>query len=144
MSIKMLLSLHLNVWRYKCINIPIYFYMSMIYKCLCVCERMCLYITSQMLFIFSLPKMQWHYIRRLLAYAWKPVATDVREEKLAYVTIQLNSELDLSCPFSPPATDKCLHTHTHTCTCMRVHLMIVYPINCLYFGEGVLEWEGWV
>lgn len=143
MSIKMLLCLHLNVWHYKCMNIPIYFYMSMIYRCLCVCEW--LHAPWQNL---SLSKSYPYFPRKNNAAALLQKTVSVcllsggywRDVQLLGICNHLTPHLFFgTCFILSPATDECLHTHKHTCTCMRVQLMIVYPINCLYFGERSLR-----
>jgi len=138
----MLLSLHLNVWRYKCINISIYFYMSHDIQ-MSVCVRA--YVRT----LHALWQIEFTPEQMLIHIFPARKAVALHQKTVSICWLLTNTILNLTyLPFLslPLATDKCLHTHTHThtCTCMRVHLMIVYPINCRYFGEGVLEWERWV
>lgn len=122
---KMLLSLHLNVWQYKCINIPIYFYMFMIYRCLCVCERTCLYITCT---LTNLTYSQANAIHILnpLPLQKKALALHLRTVSICLrtggywrargdISICNHSILNLIYLgfLSLPQTKACTHTHTH-------------------------------
>ncbi len=132
----MLLSLHLNVWQHKCINIPIYFYMSMIYRCLCVCECMCLNVTRTLTNQTSSRANAIHIFtpENAVALHYKTVSICLKtggywcaQGEIIYITIQLDSELDWSALSFPSPSVRQMLAHTHT----YLHMYACTPYDCV-------------